>query len=165
MVQLKKELEKYLEGCGMFLSVEWAKRWLPAVFLLLSLFLPWWTMYSTRKMRLGSVPEITPPEPVGFEFVLYLSFPWMDHIPIYVNFNEYDFVSIGMSSVKFSEIPSLCFVSTLILLGGLCGLSSKRKTRILGGVLRNYRHSLILYVRLSEEFLPSIPLLRIRSTS
>ena len=119
----------------MFLSVEWAKRWLPAVFLLLSLFLPWWTMYSAHKMRLGSVPEITPPEPVGFEIVLYLSFPWMDHIPIYVNFNEYDFVSIGMSSVKFSEIPSLCFVSTLILLGGLCGLSSKRKTRILGGFL------------------------------
>jgi hypothetical protein len=31
----------------MFLTVEWAKRWLPAVFLLLSLFLPWWTRIGT----------------------------------------------------------------------------------------------------------------------
>jgi hypothetical protein len=42
----------------MLLSFEWAKRWLPAVFLLLSLFLPWWIM--VRKW-------------IGFE--LYLSFP------------------------------------------------------------------------------------------
>jgi len=89
-------------------------------------------MYSVRKTRLVSVPEVTPPESLGWEIVLYLSFPWMDFIPVYVNFNEYNSVYAGGFSVKFSEIPSFCFVSTLILLGGLCGLSSKKGTRVLG---------------------------------
>jgi len=93
----------------MFLSVEWAKRWLPAVFLLLSLFLPWWIM--VRKW---------------IELELYLSFPWGPNVIIS---NESGWIS------SVNEIPYFSFVSALLVMGGLCGLSSKRRSRILGGLL------------------------------
>lgn len=93
----------------MLLSFEWAKRWLPAVFLLLSLFLPWWIM--VRKW-------------IGFE--LYLSFPWGPNVVIG---NESGWIS------SVSEIPYFSWVSALLVMGGLCGLSSKRRSRILGGLL------------------------------
>jgi len=143
--------------CGMFLSVEWAKRWLPAIFLLLSLFLPWWTMYSAHKMSLVSIPEIPPPEPVGWEIDLHLSFPWMDYFSISVNFNDYDFVYIHASSVRFYEIPFLCFVFTLISLSGLCGLSSKRKIRILGGLLGIAGIASYFVFVFPKNFFPSFP--------
>jgi hypothetical protein len=141
----------------MFLTVEWAKRWLPAIFLLLSLFLPWWTMYSADKISLIHIPEIPPPEPVGWEIDLRLSFPWMDYFQIKVTFGGYNFVYIFASSVRFYEIPPFCFVFTLILLGGLCGLSSKTKTRILGGLLGIAGIASYFIFVFPKNFFPSFP--------
>ena len=106
----------------MFLSVEWAKRWLPAVFLLLSLFLPWWTMIGTTFFR-GSR---------GFNTSLILSFPWMSNIEFLSTF-----VSIqidGYLKFCYNQIPSFLFVSILVVAAGLCGLG-KNRTRTLGGFL------------------------------
>ena len=102
----------------MFLSVEWAKRWLPAIFLLLSLFLPWWALIRSYEFY-------------EYRLELYLSFPWEPNVEILNVNNE---LVVGYD-VTTNEIPYLYFVSALIVLGGLCGLSSKRRTRSLGGLL------------------------------
>lgn len=114
----------------MFSSVEWAKRWLPAVFLLLSLFLPWWTMIDLSvesSLHRAETYHFRPFE--SFR----LSFPWADIL----DFSFWSsFTSPSISYfVAFSNIPFLCFVSGLALLGGLCGLSNDRGTRTLGGLL------------------------------
>ena len=101
----------------MFLSVEWAKRWLPAAFLLLSLFLPWWTFIRIEN---------------SYVAWLDLSFPWGDR----VSFFHYPgrFI-LGDYDVRVYQIPYVCFVSALILVAGLCGLTDKSRTRTLGGLL------------------------------
>lgn len=112
----------------MFLSLEWFKRWFPAVLLLLSLFLPWWTMidlYATRGPARKETYHFRP-----FESFT-LSFPWVDE----TKFFTYEFGLTAFYSVKFSNIPFLFLVSALILLGGLCGLFNERGTRTLGGLL------------------------------
>lgn len=98
----------------MFLSVEWAKRWLPAVFLLLSLLLPWSTYLEHR--------------PVGW-WTAYRSFLWADGI-----FPQITYEIVWIYEVQFSQLPHSFFISVLILTAGLCGLSSKSETRRLGGL-------------------------------
>lgn len=114
MVQLKKELEKYPCGCGMFLSVKWAKRWLPAVFLLLSLFLPWWTFVSGHMGIHG-----------------YMSFPWSATVSV---FQETESIW-GQFLIPYNRIPYMLFVSSSIVLAGLCGLADKSRVRTIGGLL------------------------------
>jgi len=109
----------------MFLSVEWAKRWLPAVFLLLSLLLPWWTIHETT------------PHYKYDRFItdFTFSFLWMPKI-----FFHYigSLVSGGMIHGSFNfyynQIPSVLFASISIVAAGLCGLG-KNRTRTLGGFL------------------------------
>jgi len=110
----------------MFLSVEWAKRWLPAVFLLLSLFLPWWTMIEASEVWIGQRVEI----PTRYRF--YLSFPWAETVSISQGTTDVLWVNYNIS---IYDIPYFCFVSTLILVGVLCGLSGKSRIRTLGGLL------------------------------
>jgi hypothetical protein len=106
----------------MFLSVEWAKRWLPAVFLLLSLFLPWWTMIGTTFFRARD----------RFNTSLILSFPWMSNIEF---LSTYTSIQIdGYLKFCYNQIPSFLFVSILVVAAGLCGLG-KNRTRTLGGFL------------------------------
>jgi len=107
----------------MFLSVEWAKRWLPAVFLLLSLFLPWWTMIGTTFFGLREW---------GNACMLILSFPWMSNI---VFLSTHASIQIdGYLKFCYNQIPSFLFVSILVVAAGLCGLG-KNRTRTLGGFL------------------------------
>ena len=118
----------------MFLSVEWAKRWLPAVLLLLSLFLPWWTMIYVFEIP-SRIPDVRP----ASGYSLGLSFPWEEMVV----FDYAEGVRYGGENgelrvdyvVSFRDIPYFCFVSALILVGGLCGLSDKSKIRTLGGLL------------------------------
>ena len=109
----------------MFLSVEWAKRWLPSVFLLLSLFLPWWTMIEVSEVWIGQRLEI----PARHSF--YLSFPWAETVSISIAYGEL-WVN---SQIPIYNIPYLCLDCILILAGALCGLSGKSKIRTLGGLL------------------------------
>lgn len=108
----------------MFLSVDWAKRWLPAVFILLSLFLPWWTLVDTTGWMTRVYSGTT---------TLDLSFPWEDDLIIYYDRTVGHIVA--NYTVDLSRIPQLFFVSALIVAGGLFGLSSKSRTRTLGGLL------------------------------
>ena len=98
----------------MFLSVEWAKRWLPAVFLLLSLFLPWWTFVSGYMELHG-----------------YMSFPWSAKGAFFQGITSIrvDFV------IPYNQIPYMFFVSSSIVLAGLCGLIDKSRVRTIGGLL------------------------------
>jgi len=100
-----------------FSIIRWLRRRLPAVFLLLSLFLPWWTMIHIL-------------EP-GYSLYFYLSFPWNPDVTFSVNRFQLE----GSLYASFYDIPSFCFVSALILAGGLCGFSNKKKTQSLGGLL------------------------------
>jgi hypothetical protein len=110
----------------MFLSVEWAKRWLPAIFLLLSLFLPWWMLWERGYSHFS------------------LSFPWNEDVYLftyigrhYVNYSpagQYLSSSVGFS-VSFFHLPVFCFVSALIFVSGLFGLSVRSKIRTLAGLL------------------------------
>jgi hypothetical protein len=105
----------------MFLTVEWAKRWLPALFLLLSLILPWWTLIQTLfgvRSYDGRVDNLS------------LSFPWGSTVWIQ---KVHDELTAGYYA-QFYEIPYFCFVSALVVIAGLCGLSSKSRTRSLGGM-------------------------------
>jgi len=106
----------------MFLSVEWAKRWLPAVFLLMSLPLPWWTMIETFLWWYGEQGNTS----------LTLSFPWMPRIA--VMYSPHVSQIDGLLSFYYNQIPSFLFVSILIVAAGLCGLG-KNRTRTLGGFL------------------------------
>jgi len=119
-------------GVGMFLTVEWAKRRLPTVFFLLSLFLPWWTMIDLRS------PYVLPTgEGETYYFSPFesftLSFLWSDSSR-FVADTRYSLL-YGSHYVKFFNIPFLFVVSSLILLSALCGLSDEERTRILGGLL------------------------------
>jgi hypothetical protein len=105
----------------MFLTVKWAKRWLPAVLLLSSLFLPWWTLIQTEFNVRPDGRRVD---------MLYLSFPWR---PIVWIQKVHDELMVGYYP-QFHEIPYLYFVSALIVIAGLCGLSSKSRTRSLGGM-------------------------------
>jgi hypothetical protein len=108
----------------MFLSVEWAKRWLPAVFLLLSLLLPWWTMIDTvLHFWNGDI----------FYTDLTFSFPWMPKISFTANSQVPSRID-WYSRFWYNQIPSFLFVSILIVAAGLCGLG-KNRTRTLGGFL------------------------------
>jgi len=116
----------------MFLSVEWAKRWLPAVFLLLSLVLPWWTMvdlYSKSSFaRMRGWAETSYYRPFESFTSSYL---WADQLdfsfrPSYLEIWYF---------VEFFHIPFLFFISALVLAGGLFGLSNERRARTVGGLL------------------------------
>ena len=110
----------------MFLSVEWAKRWLPAVFLLLSLFLPWWTFYWSRDYS-GIWSDSRP------WWRMSVSFLWGDDVRIdYTIGKKVLWVSYD---VLLDRVPYLFFTSALIMVAGLCGLTDKSKTRTLGGLL------------------------------
>ena len=68
--------------------------------------------------------------PLRFIYALNLSFPWQSYsVLIYP-----ESVSVA-SAVRLYEIPYFFFVSALIVLAGLCGLSSRDRTRTLGGLL------------------------------
>jgi len=108
----------------MFLSVEWAKRWLPAVFLLLSLFLPWW-MYIIQPV--GPVERFSTALPTSFD----MSFPWSNHVWA---FSDYSHAQLGCS-IEVSQIPSLFLGSALIVIAGISGLTDKSRTRTAGGLL------------------------------
>jgi hypothetical protein len=119
----------------MFLSVEWAKRWLPAIFLLLSLFLPWWMFDGTLHSWEGGG---RPPVPEPGDHRLRLSFPWDDNVDAfyYVASHYYPQVEFYMvSEISFHHLPVSCFVSALIFVSGLFGLSVRSKIRTLGGLL------------------------------
>jgi len=111
----------------MFLSAEWAKRWLPSVLLLLSLFFPWWTMIQTN---LWYFPGDSLPN-YWRQFTLYLSFPWEPNVEISTSIKG---LAVGYV-VEFYKIPYFCSVSALVVITGLCGFSSKSRTRSLGGLL------------------------------
>jgi hypothetical protein len=62
---------------------------------------------------------------------LRLSFLWVDQ-------TDFSTSEVGLRAyhyVRFCNIPFLLFVSALVLLGGLCGLSNEKRTRTLGGLL------------------------------
>jgi len=115
----KEPVFSVIEGLreSIFLSIAWIKRRLPAMFLLLSLLLPWWTMINVWDS--------------GHSLYLHLSFPWNPDVRFIVN----RFGLNGSLGAKFYDIPSFFFVSALISVGGLCGFSYKRKIRSLGGLL------------------------------
>jgi len=120
----------------MFLSVAWAKRWLPAVFLLSSLFLPWWMLDMTWHSReQGRGPFWYEPG----DHNLYLSFPWDDRVDasiLYYSDPHYSSVGFDMDfTVSFYRLPVSCFVSALILVSGVFGLFVRNKIRTLGGLL------------------------------
>jgi hypothetical protein len=102
----------------MFLSVEWAKRWLPAVFLLLSLSFPWWTYVMGGERRIAGIS-------------LRLSFPWVAKGGVFQGPESIygDFV------VSYNQIPYIFFVSSSIIMAGLCGLTDKSRVRTIGGLL------------------------------
>jgi hypothetical protein len=114
----------------MFLTVEWAKRRLPAVLLLLSLFLPWWTMIDLHST--GTYAEAETYYFPPFERFT-LSFLWSDSLRFFV-YTRYSSLCVS-HYVKFFNIPFLFVVSSLILLSALCGLSDEKRTRTLGGLL------------------------------
>jgi len=111
----------------MFLSVEWAKRWLPAVFLLLSLILPWW-MWSVGHWWVRE----------GFHLPYSessLSFPWDENVSFYIIYSPNDHMSFWVDfNVQFYRLPVSCFVSALIFVSGLFGLFVRNKIRTLGGL-------------------------------
>lgn len=114
----------------MFLSIEWAKRWLPAVFLLLSLLLPWWMNFQVTMMIKAPVGVIRPPS-----YELDMSFPWHDMVEVEIYNRGTGFVYYGFCGIRFYRVPYSCFVSAMIFVSGLCGLSSKSKIRTLAGLL------------------------------
>ena len=119
----------------MFLNVEWAKRWLPAVFLLLSLLLPWWTMVSIHETEFASwyQPEYLPHYYRRYSFSL--SFPWEPNVDMHARWGIWGSgYSASYDAISY-EIPYFCFVSALVVMAGLCGLSSKSRTRSLAGLL------------------------------
>jgi len=102
----------------MFLSVEWAKRWLPAVFLWLSLFLPWW------------ICGVCTPS-----CELTLSFPWGQKVQLYTYIFDQNMSFFVLFDFPYHRLPVSCFVSALIFVSGLFGLSVRSKIRTLGGLL------------------------------
>jgi hypothetical protein len=98
----------------MFLSFEWAKRWLPAVFLLLSLFLPWWAFVWERMSS-----------------TVYMSLPWSATVGV---FRETEYIW-GEFLIRYNHIPYMLFVSSSIVVAGLCGLTDKSRVRTIGGLL------------------------------
>jgi len=98
----------------MFLSVEWARRWLPAVFLLLSLFLPWWTFVSGHMGIHG-----------------YMFFPWSASVSV---FQETESIW-GQYVIPYNQIPYILFVCSSIVMAGLCGLTDKSRVHTIGGLL------------------------------
>jgi hypothetical protein len=116
----------------MFLSVEWAKRWLPAIFLLTSLFLPWWIVSTVHEpTSRGRLPHDSP------IYTFDLSFPWNERADAYFYYSTLDrYMSASIDfSASFHRVPILCFVAGLIFMSGLCGLSGRSKIRTLGGLL------------------------------
>jgi len=112
----------------MFLSVEWAKRWLPAVFLLLSLVLPWW-MWNVGHWWVRE----------GFHLPYSessLSFPWDEDVSFFIVYSPTDHMSFWVDfNVQSYRLPVSCFVSVLIFVSGLFGLFVRNKIRTLGGLL------------------------------
>ncbi len=98
----------------MLLSVEWAKRWLSAALLLLSLFLPWWAFVWER---MGST--------------VYMSLPWSATVSV---FRETEYIW-GEFLIRYNQIPYMLFVSSSIVVAGLCGLTDKSRVRTIGGLL------------------------------
>jgi hypothetical protein len=66
--------------------------------------------------------------------IFHMSFPWGDEIAFIVYSSGVHEV-YGDYIARFSLIPYMCLVSALIMVGGLCGLSSRIRTRTLGGLL------------------------------
>lgn len=124
----------------MFLSVGWAKRWLPSILLLLSLFLPWWTMLNISSTVIFARTERTQYFKPFESFVL--SFPWRDAAvfepylfsfdPDPLNIKEPYFTDFHL---EFSRILNLFYVNILIIVGGLIGLSRDKRARTMGGIL------------------------------
>ncbi len=102
----------------MFLSVEWAKRWLPAIFLLLSLHLPWSTIHTY--LVFGS----------RVAYLTKCSFLWSDSLFFlrYVQPRDLYFEFQATRAYIHAFLAS-----SIVLLGGLSGLSGKNRTRRLGG--------------------------------
>jgi len=115
-----------------FSTIAWIKRRLPAVFLLLSLFLPWWAKIELARsapFRLGNI-LFTKSYVTGRSDYC---FPWnAGRVSFTYRANREFEISLG---ARFSEIPSLFLVSALIFVGCLCGFSSRRKIRSVGGLL------------------------------
>jgi hypothetical protein len=63
-----------------------------------------------------------------------LSFPWNEDVYLYTYIGRHYVYSIGFS-VSFFHLPVFCFVSALIFVSGLFGLSVRSKIRTLGGFL------------------------------
>ncbi len=101
----------------MFLTVEWAKRWLPAIFLLLSIHLPWSTVYYAEAVGRTSGWYVTRCSFLWSECRLFF-FPWGD-------------LYFDLDATR-AWLPAI-LVSSLIMLGGLAGLSGKNRTRKIGG--------------------------------
>ena len=102
-----------------FLNVEWAKRWLPAIFLLLSLHLPWSTVYSYQAFG-----------PSGGWYVTKCSFLWSD-CRLFLEYFQLRGLYFEFHTTR-AWMPAI-LASSLIMLGGLAGLSGKNRTRRLGG--------------------------------
>lgn len=103
--------------CRKLLSVELARRWLPATFLLLSLLLPVWTWIDIS--LLGTY--------------YYLSFPWSYNAAIFTG-ARVSSPPFGISISVFLRLPEI-LVPTLILMSGLCGFSHNNRIRSLGGLI------------------------------
>jgi len=118
----------------MFPSVEWAKRWLPTVFLLLSLVLPWVVFIKQDMIHPQSIHL-----PPWIEYTPYLydsyhlSFLWNPLIEYDAVIYD-DMVRGTLRYLPFHE-NILNIVSALIITAGLCGFSRKKTIRNLGGVL------------------------------
>jgi len=102
----------------MVLSVKWAKRWLPAIFLLLSIHLPWSTIYSYQVF--GN----------DVSYVTKCSFLWSDS-RLYLRYFHIRGLYFEFHTTR-AWLPAI-LVSSLILLAGLIGLSGRSRTRRLGG--------------------------------
>ncbi|NIR86593.1 hypothetical protein GWO13_03075 [Candidatus Bathyarchaeota archaeon] len=81
---------------------------------MLSLFLPWWTFVSGHMGIHG-----------------YASFPWSATVSV---FQETESIW-GQYVIPYNQIPYIFFVSSSIVLAGLCGLTDKSRTRTIGGLL------------------------------
>jgi len=101
-----------------FLNVEWAKRWLPAIFLLLSIHLPWSTIYSYQVF--GS----------SVWYVTKCSFLWSDSL-FFLRYAQPRDLYFEFQATRAYIHAFLA--SSIVLLGGLSGLSGKNRTRRLGG--------------------------------
>lgn len=114
----------------MFLSITWAKRWLPAILILLSLILPWWMSFSS----LYSYDDFVHHGILN----LRLSFPWGGMVELLIGFPMHEYVDGYVQGYywvyELDRIPLLLLVSFSTMLGGLHALSNQERTRTKGGL-------------------------------